>query len=97
MGGHRERRGPRTRGLPERLAAAWSWGPDPVRTVLFLLLAPALLTAGALGAMGWTWWQRTLAGLGALAIGAYLLLVLVGARRRGRTRRAAGRPETRRS
>ncbi|MEU9126162.1 hypothetical protein AB0C96_41240 [Streptomyces sp. NPDC048506] len=64
--------------LPERLAAAWSWGPDPIKTTLFFLLAPASLFAGALGAMGWSWWQRLLAGTGAIALGTYVVLVLLG-------------------
>ena len=65
-----------------RRASKWSWGPDPVKTLLFFLLVPALLLAGALGAMGWAWWQRLLAGLAGLALAAYALSALVGTWRR---------------
>ncbi|KPC61796.1 hypothetical protein ADL29_22160 [Streptomyces chattanoogensis] len=63
------------------MAAAWPWGPDPIRTLLFFLLAPTLLLAGALGAMGWSWWQRLLAGMSGLALIAYVVLVFLGLRR----------------
>ena len=67
------------RGLPERLAASWPWGPDPIRSVMFFPLLPPLLFAGALGAMGWSWWQRTLAGMGGLALVALVVLTIIGA------------------
>ncbi|MFI0981093.1 hypothetical protein ACH4SP_29310 [Streptomyces sp. NPDC021093] len=93
---HRGRRGRRARlfsgalrdprSLPDWAAGKWSWGPDPFRATMFNLLAPGLLCAGALGGMGWSWWQRLLAGAGALLLLTYLVLAAVGGLRRLRRR-----------
>jgi hypothetical protein len=72
--------------VPERLSASWPWGPDPVKSVLFLLLIPPLLFAGAFGAMGWSWWERTLAGAGGLSLTGLVVLALLGAWRVRRDR-----------
>ncbi|MEV4334548.1 hypothetical protein AB0K02_29160 [Streptomyces sp. NPDC049597] len=56
-----------------------------------MLLAPALLLAGTLGGMDWTWWQRLLAGVGGLVLTTYVLLVLLGLRRIRRNRKAQAR------
>ncbi|MFE0177954.1 hypothetical protein ACFWZ2_37160 [Streptomyces sp. NPDC059002] len=93
---HRRGRAPRWKlsddgqGLPERVARKWSWGVDPFKTVMFFLLAPALLIAGALGGLGWSWWERLLAGAGGLALGAYPVLALVGGWRLASGRRRQG-------
>ncbi|GAU71449.1 hypothetical protein SSP35_40_00150 [Streptomyces sp. NBRC 110611] len=78
--------------LLDRLAGTWPSGPDPIKSVLFFLLVPTLLLAGAFGAMGWPAWQRLLAGMGGLALGSYALLVLIGALRISRKR--ASQPHT---
>ncbi|MEU7580420.1 hypothetical protein AB0B50_22795 [Streptomyces sp. NPDC041068] len=70
------------------MASRWSWGPDPFRKAMFLILAPGLLIAGALGGMDWTWWQRMLAGMVGLALASYVVLTLLGA---WRLRRDPGR------
>ncbi|ARF53210.1 hypothetical protein B1H19_02620 [Streptomyces gilvosporeus] len=66
------------------MAARFTLGVDPIRTVMFWLLAPSLLIAGALGGMGWPWWVRVLSAAGGLLMSGYLVLLLVGAWRRMR-------------
>lgn len=77
----------RDEGRPGWPGARWSWGPDPVKTVLFFALIPPLLLAGAFGVMGWSWWPRVFAGTVGMLLCVRVLLALCGAWRRGRDRR----------
>ncbi|WP_328913116.1 hypothetical protein [Streptomyces sp. NBC_00223] len=57
-------------------------GSQPRINLFFHLLAPPILIGCAISGIGWSWWQRTLAGLGELLLVAYISLVLIGLFRR---------------
>jgi hypothetical protein len=60
------------------MASNWTFGINPVATVFFFLLAPPLLIACSIDGLGWTWWQRVLAGAGGAILVLYIIAVIVG-------------------